>query len=413
MTTKILLLSCLCTVLLAAQEIVSLRIKGLRVNGSADARFPIAGLQSRPITIEFDIDETEPPDFRLRLLHCDRDWNVTATSFINDEMRNRTRSPIPFEPAPPGVQQYRFHYTIKLPGFPGIERFPQSGNYVFEIYDEDEKRVLAQGRFFAVEETLVPAMKVSNRSLPSEVNPYNQVNKIEVDCVIPKADSIRGEVLYPLFLTRVDIYRNRQVYNPWRIDASVPNAHAFVDGFGTSKLKFIVNNVTPGNDYRRMDLRNVDEYPIGTTLRPRLGADVSRFLQKPAGDQNGTSTLTTGSRYADYVPFQFELIAESRPYDSVFVVGDFNGWRPSRESLMAYHDQTQRYLSSVSLRRGAYDYQYVVGANDWISLEGNDWRTVNVYTAFVYYRDNRYGGFDRILGRVQRLSPGGSQATSN
>jgi len=413
MTVRILLLVWLCTAFLSAQEIVSPRIKGLRVNGTADARLTITGLQSRPITIEFDVSETDPPDLHLRVLHCDRDWNVTPTSFINDELRNKTRSPIPFEPVPPGVQQYRFHYSIKLPGFPGIERLPQSGNYVFEITDETEERVLARGRFFAVEGTLAPTLRVTNRSLPSEVNPYNQVNKLEVECVIPKADLVRGEVLYPLFLTCVDIYRNRQLYNPWRIDASAPNAHTFVDGFGTSKLKFIIDNLTPGNDYRRIDLRSVDEYPIGARLRARLGADVSRFLQRPAGDQNGTSILTAGGRYADYVPFQFEVVVESHPYDSVFVVGDFNGWRPSIESLMAYDDQTQRYLTSVSLRRGAYDYQYVVGANDWIALEGNDWRTVNVFTAFVYYRDPRYGGFDRIVGYVQRLSPGGSQATSN
>ena len=413
MITRFFLVSCLCTLVLSAQEISSSRIKGLRVNGSADARLPIAGLQSRPITIEFDVDETTPPDFRVRIYHCDRNWNVTLTSFVNDDIRNRTRSPIPFEPAHAGVQQYRFHYSIKLPGFPGIERFPQSGNYVFHIYDEAEKEVLARGRFFVVEEALVPTMKLNNRSLPSETNPYNQVNKIEVGFVIPKADSSRSEVLYPLFFTCMDIYRNRQLYNPWRIDVNDQNPNTFVDGFGTPKMKFVVDNVTPGNEYRRVDLRNIDEYPVGTQLRPRLGADVSRFLQKPSGDNHGTSTLTTGNRYADYVPFQFELVLGSRPYDSVFVVGEFNGWRPAAECLMGYSDETQRYTWTTQLRRGEYDYQYVVGSSDWISLEGNDWRTRNVYTAFIYYRDSRFGGFDRIVGYLQRLSPGGSQTTSN
>jgi len=413
MITRIVLLSCLCALVLSAQEINSSRIKGLRVNGSADARLPIAGLQSRPITIEFDVNETAPPDLRVRVYHCDRNWYVTPTSFVNDEMRNRTRSPIPYEPAPAGVEQYRFHYSIKLPGFPGVERFPQTGNYVFEICDKEEKEVLARGRFFVVEQTLVLTMKISNRSLPSATNPYNQVNKIEVGFAIPKADSSRGEVLYPLFFTCVDVYRNRQFYNPWRIDVNDQNPSTFADGFGTPKMKFVVDNVTPGNDYRRMDLRSIDEYPVGAQLRPRLGADVSRFLQKPSGDNHGTSTLTTGNRYADYVPFQFELVSESRPYDSVFVVADFNGWKPSAECSMAYNDETQRYLWTTWLRRGLYDYQYVVGTSDWIALEGNDWRARNVFTAFVYYRDSRFGGFDRIVGYIQRVSPSGSEATSD
>jgi len=94
------------------------------------------------------------------------------------------------------------------------------------------------------------------------------------------------------------------------------------------------------------------------------------------------------------------------------VVGDFNGWRLSPECLMTYSDDSRRYIWQTSIRRGAYDYQYVVGPNDWISLEGNDWRTVNVYSALIYYRDSRYGGFDRIIGFIQQLSPGGNQSTS-
>jgi hypothetical protein len=102
----------------------------------------------------------------------------------------------------------------------------------------------------------------------------------------------------------------------------------------------------------------------------------------------------------------------SRPYDSVYVVGDFNGWKPTGEALMDYEEQTERYVWKTTFRRGAYDYQYVVGSGDWLALEGNDWRTVNVYTALLFYRDTRYGGFDRIVGYAQRKSPGGSQVTS-
>jgi hypothetical protein len=55
----------------------------------------------------------------------------------------------------------------------------------------------------------------------------------------------------------------------------------------------------------------------------------------------------------------------------------------------------------------------VLNGNDWIALEGNDWRTTNVYTALLYYHDVRFGGFDRILLAAQKKSPGGTKATSN
>jgi hypothetical protein len=412
MMKRILLLMLLVAPVLEGQEVLSERIKGLRVYGSDQAGLPVTGLDSRPITIEFDVAEEAPPDLRIRVLHCDRDWNVTQNNFINDEMQNRSKEALHYDSAPAGVKFYRFHYTIRIPGMAGLDRFPQSGNYIFELVDPDWKNVLARGRFFVAESKLAATMRVSNRSLPSEINPYNQVNKIEIGFVIPPPPDGLSEVLYPINFKTVDVYRNRQVYTPWRIDVDDSNPNTFVDGLGTTKMKFIVDNVAPGSSYRHLDVRSVDEYPAGQPLRARGGADVSRFQLPARGDSHGASTLTEGSQYADYVSYRFELASESQQYETVSVVGDFNGWKTTPESAMTYDASTQRYVWQTSFRRGVYDYQYVVGHNDWVSLEGNDWRTINVYSAFVYYHDNRYGGFDRIIGFAQRLSPGGNQPTS-
>ncbi len=327
--------------MLQAQEVFSDRIKGLRVNGLAEAGLPAAGLQSRPITIEFDVNEESPPDVRIRIVHCDRDWNVTQNNFVNDELRNRSKESIQYEPAPPGVHLYRFHYSVRIPGIAGLDRLAQSGNYLFEIVDQQWKDVLARGRFFVTESLVAPTMKVSNRSLPSEINPYNQVIKIEVGFSVPTGEQDQGEAYYPINFKAVDIYRNRQIFDAWRIDSDNRSPNTFVDGIGTSKLKFVVDNVMPGNSYRRTDLRNVSEYPVGQQLRARRGADVSRFLQPPRVDNHGASTVTMGSQYADYVPFQFELASETRQYESVFVVGDFNCWKPSPECLMTYDDESR------------------------------------------------------------------------
>ncbi len=395
-----------------AQETLSDRIKGLRVYGSDQAGLPVAGVQSHPIIVEFDVVEEAAPDIRIRVLHCDRNWNVTQNNFINDNTQNRSKEALRYEPAPAGVQFYRFHYVVSIPGIAGLDRFAQSGNYIFEITDKEWANVLARGRFFVAENVIAPSMKVSNRSLPSEINPYNQVNKIEIAFAIPPRVDDQSEILYPINFRTVDVYRNRQLYTSWRIDADDNNPNTFIDGFGTTKMNFIVDNVTPGASYRRIDVRNVDEYPEGLQLRARRGADVSRFQLPTKGDSHGTSALVDGSRYADYVPYRFELASDTPQFESVYVVGDFNGWRPSAECAMTYDDDSRRYIWQTTFRRGTYDYQYVVAPNDWISLEGNDWRTTNVYSAIIYYRDSRLGGFDRIIGFVQRVSPGGNQPAS-
>lgn len=398
--------------LVSAQEILSDRIKGLRVYGSSRAGVPVADVRSQAVTVEFDVDATEPPDLKIRVLHCDRDWNVTLNGFINDDMRNRSKAPLRYDRAPDGVRYYRFHYTVNIPGTVGIERFSYSGNYIVEILDERSTSVLARGRFFVVERILPLTVKISNRSLPSATNPYNQVSKVEVGFTIPRPEEIKGESFFPLLLKVTDIYRNRQLYNPWRIDADDRNPNTFVDGFGTPSLKFVVDNVTPGNSYRNIDLRDETVYPEGRMLKSARGADVSRFQMPPRSDNYGMSELTTGSRYGDYVPFRFELASEEPQWEEVYVVGDFNAWKPSKQWLMTYDAATKRYICDVSVRRGVYEYQYVVGPNDWIAVEGNDWRTSNVYSAFVYYRDNRLGGYDRIIGFTQRVGAGGKESTS-
>ena len=396
-----------------AQEILSDRIKGLRVYGAAEAGFPVADTRSRSITVEFDVAEQDAPDLHIRVLHCDRNWQITQNGFVNDPLQNKSKAPLQYDPAPDGVRNYRYHYRVSIPGIVGIDRFSFSGNYVFEIMDERWSTVLARGRFFVAEQTLPLVMKVTNRSLPSTSNPYNQVNKVEIGFSIPRPEDNSGEMIFPLLIKVADVYRNRQLFNPWRIDPDDRNGNTYIDGFGTGTLKYIVDNVTPGNTYRRIDMRDVVQYPEDRLLKSSKGADVARFQMPPGSDSHGISVLSTGSRSSDYVPFRFELSSESQQWNEVYVVGDFNGWKVSPEWLMSYDGGTQRYYCDVVLRRGAYDYQYVVGPDDWIAIEGNDWRTANIYSGVVYYQETKLGGYDRIIGFIQHVSSGAKRSASD
>ena len=396
----------------SAQEVYTNLIKCLRVNGMVGDLFPVAGLNSDTVTIEFDVDKSQPEDFRVKFFHCERDWVVTPNQFINDPMRNSTKFPIPFEHAPGGVEHYTYHYTLQVPGFPGVENFPYSGNYVFEIWDKEQTTLLAKGKFFVAEHIVPLSMIIGNRYLPSTGIPYNQVNKIESEVLIPEGIANGPDGIVVNLVRTVDIYKNRELINPIRVDVDDDNPNTFVDGFGTSDLKFIVDNVQPGNEYRRLDLTNVDFYPPNTLSRNRDGADVSRVFHQGPPDNDGRSTLVNGSRYADFVRYQFELDRESDDLSPLYVVGDFNGWIPSDAWQLKYDQTTQRYVLQTELRRGIYDYQYVCRGNDWRGVEGNDWRTINEFTALLYYHDMRFGGFDRIIGVAQRLSPGGIQATT-
>jgi hypothetical protein len=397
-----------------AQTIYSDHIKSIRINGTAKAKFPIVLLDSHPVTISFDVDGTTLENYRVKIIHCDKDWNITPSSFINDEFRNYSTSQIPFEIVPSGVQYYRKTYSFLIPGIKGLEHLPQSGNYKVEIWDEDKNELQADGKFFAVENIEDSVLMIFNRYLQSEISPQNQVNKAVLFFALPPPRMDDASPLYANFVKTVDVYRNREIETPHRIDADNRNINTFIDGIGTNTLKFMIDNLQPGNEYRRLDIRNADLFPPYEVLRLRDGADMSRWQWQGAEDQMGTSTLSTGNRYADYVQFQFELgRPEENSNEKIYVVGDFNGWKVDEKWRLQYDDTIKHYRLLTWLRRGAYDYQYVLNENDWNALEGNDWRTMNVYTALVYYHDVRFGGFDRILLAAQKTSPGGTEPTSN
>lgn len=390
-----------------AQEMFSDRVKGLRIYGQVESQLPVAYRSTTPITIEFDMTDEQSANLEFRFIHCDRDWKKTTIPFVNDSPRMKSKSELVPEPAPRGVQGYRLHYKISVPGYPVFDEFPFSGNYELELWDQEREELLAQGRFFVAEDLVAPLMRIANRQEPSVTNPYYQVNKVSVGINVPPPDSGGTTVYYSHLFTTVDIYKNREISRAHRVDLDDRSPHTFIEGYGLEKMAFIIDNILPGNEYRNLDLRSVDDYPAETRHRPRSGADLSRFLLKSRADNDGGSAIIRGNRYADYLEFQFELLWDSNGGDSIYVVGDFNGWIP--EGPMVYTGD--RYVWSKWLRRGAYDYQYVLN-KDWITLEGNDWRTINNYTAFVYYKDPRFGGFDRILGVARAKNPGGNEATS-
>ena len=323
----------------SAQTIYSERIKSIRINGTAKAKFPIVLLDSNPVTISFDVDGTTLENYRIKMFHCDKDWIVTQSSFINDEFRNYSTGQIPYETVPGGVKYYRRTYVFEIPGINGLEHLSQSGNYKFEVWDEDTNELLADGKLFAVEKIDDSILMIYNRFLQSEISPLNQVNKAVLFFALPAPRIDDPSPLFANFVKTVDVYNNRELETPHRIDADNRNSNTFIDGIGTDNLKFMIDNLQPGNEYRRIDLSSADLYPPYEILRPRDGADVSRWQWQGAEDQDGTSVLVTGNSYADFVQYQFELgRPEENSNEKIYIVGDFNGWKVDEHWRLEYDD---------------------------------------------------------------------------
>lgn len=388
-------------------------IRGLRVYGGTDELQPpiifradsmVEG-QRKPannvITIDFDVDVSPPPNLRIKFWHCNRDWRIDDNIFLVDFTHNQS-SLLNFTPAPNGIEHYKYHYCNQFPDEQGIVRFGFSGNWIFQILDAETKEIYAEGRFMVVEPLAEVSMGVTNDYLTEASFPYYMIHKVAVSVNI-------SETLYREYVTTADVYQNWRFYDPYRIDVNDRDPYTFVEGINSLKKKFIISNVFPGNEYRRLDLSNITFYPRSQLVKLVQGNDLSRYLHQGDPDMDGGGIVNqfTGLE-SDYLEVMFRLDLPTRLNRDIFVVGAFNGWHPTLDDRLRYDDTLQLYYGYKWIRRGIYDYQYVTGMwdsehgraidQDWLELEGNDWRTEDIYSAVIYYNDPRFGGFDRIIG---------------
>lgn len=410
----------LCAVSVVSFAQSQVEVRGVSVYGmSNEAMFPVIvrdtltrdgkpAMAESYITVQFDILAAHPPSLKIRFLHCDRNWAPDENLFVQDEHFN-TSFNLEYRVSPGGVEGYKYRYVNRFPDAGGVVRFTYSGNWLFRIMDRNETTVFAEGRFFVVDNFTPTTLSVANDYLTANESPLNQIHRVTVAATL--ADETEG-----YFYTTIDVYQNRRLYNPYRIDAYDSDPYTTVEGFASGSRTFIIRNILPGNEYRTLDLSNATRYPNRMTVRLVEGVDQHRRFLRAAPDRNGIPQLNrfTGIN-SDYLTVMFRLqLTEAdreratRNDRGVYLVGPFNDWFPYSDDVLEYSAQEDLFIVYKTMRRGIYDYQYITGAwneglqevveQDWVELEGNDWRTSNIYSAFVYYNDPRFGGFDRIVG---------------
>ncbi|MFA6468107.1 MAG: type IX secretion system plug protein domain-containing protein [Bacteroidota bacterium] len=397
------------------------KIYGLRAYANDDEYRPPVIMQGEQVTIEFDITISQPPDLRIVFRHASKDWVVDDNLFVNDPPKIRSEALL-FSPAPTGIYHYTFRYKNSFPNSKNFVEFVYSGNYIYTIVDHGEdNREIASGKFIVAENAVPVSMTLRNIYHSDFAPPMNQVNQVTVNVAAP-SDFVAGDInsIQHSDVTVVDIIRNWDLEHPERIDVNDRNPETFVDDFIHPNKTFSKRDLFVGNEYRRLDLSSIEWYPNNTLVLLHNQPDVSRFQWQSKPDANGASKLKafTGSN-SDYLEVIVRLRLPRSPGKKIFFAGSCTQWQVLSQNEMKLDSTTGLYILRQWLRRGVYDYQYVLGDigedgtvidQDWYTLEGNDWRTINRYIALVYYRDRRFGGFDRVVGFVRGRNPGTNES---
>ena len=387
------------TSIIFPQEVV---IKSLKTFSSKDANsIPVLSSPRDLLTIDFDVQTEFSPNINIIFKFCDKNWNPTDNLFLANQGKN-TAYTLNYFLLPTTVEEAKYHYTNTFPDKDGYVAFPYSGKWKFFVVDsQDPTKIFAEGKFFVVIADVPLKVETKRETLDDKTYfppQLGHVNWIVVDAA-PKED------YFPFQVDELEIVQNYLMDNSIRVLRNSTDQNRVFEWDGGNKIRFIAKDVRPGNEYRQTNLQNINIYNSKNVKAQFDGMEYSRFLLLSKRDNNGSFTLQPPKdMYSTYMNVTFQVKPPEEIYGDIFLVGAFNDWQFSEKNKMNFNGD--HFELTLELKRGVYDYQYVVvngeysdfTNQDWYILEGNDWQTTNDYNIFLWYRDQEYGGYDRIIG---------------
>jgi len=379
-----------------------IKIKSLKVFANKDANsIPVLNGNGDLLVIDFDLQADSPPNLNIIFKFCDRNWNVSDNIFLQNQGKNSAYL-LDYNYLPTTVKDADYHYLNKFPDKDGYVDFPFSGKWKFYVVDSQNPSVVyAEGKFFVV--IADGSLKVTVKKETLDDKLYSPPQLAYSNWIIVEPELVQD--FFPHFIDQVEIIKNHLIYNPINILRTSTDQNRNFEWDGASKLKFTAKDVRPGNEYRQVNMMNINVYNSANVKAQFDGMEYTRFYKQGAKDLNGGFNLMQPKDInSNYMNVNFQIKPPDEVYGDVYLAGAFNDWQLSEKNKMNFNGDY--FELPVELKRGVYDYQYVVvngdynleTNQDWYVLEGNDWQTSNEYNIFLWYRDTEFGGYDRIIG---------------
>ena len=395
-----------------AQELIE--IKGLRTYSIKDEILPpiiiyndidevgIEDTSNDFIVIEFDVKSKLKPNLQIIFKLCDKNWNPVDNIFLTNFGKDRFYN-LQYNVAPNGVKGYNYSFKQSFPDNRGQVTFPFSGKYKYLITEFDnENKIYGEGYFIVVYQkfqvTAFYSKEVIDDSL-SDIMEFNRRDRVTVNVEIPNSYDVFRQ-------NEVEIVQNQKFFFSSILNFNKKSKYEYGRYLQQNVKQYIKRDLLPGNEYRQLDLTDFRKYPNDRLLTSFTGIDLTRKFNYGGYDFNGGKKYYSNyDIYNEYLDYRFELTLPFPADGEVYVIGSFNNWEIDKKYKM---ERSGSYYSLVvNLKRGIYDYQYVVVKEthsstknlhiDWIELEGNSWNTKNVYYILVYFNNPDYGGWDEIV----------------
>jgi len=382
------------------------RIKSLRIYSANDqSSFPViyfSDLNESKIQIEFDLEGSFIPNLNIVFKLCDKNWMPYENAFLANIGKN-TEYNLWISRLPLRVKGAQYHYQGVFPN--QNVSFPYSGKWKFFIVDPHNKnKIYGEGKFYVV----YPEVKLSASIEKLRSQYSNQELAILGRSIGISTSFILPDSLYSFYVKGIEIVENYKIPHSIFIDRENQSQDKFFEWNGSNRFTFVVQNLRPGNEYRQIDLTDINFYNQQNVNAHYNGIETSNLFKQNFRDFNGGSYLVDYfDEYSEYMNVNFRIRTPENVINPIFLVGSFNNWEVQPEYEL--FDDDGLLNLRIELKRGIYDYVYVTGEIvndqikniDWNILEGNFWETKNEYNIFLYYASQEKGGYDKIIGYLK------------
>lgn len=384
------------------QNIQSIQLFNPQTNDETPVIYP-----NQQLVLSFDDLTNSSQIYRYTIKHYNRNWeddNLFFTEYATGSLNGLLDS---FQYSFNTLQSYT-HYKLNFPN--DKMQLKISGNFEIIVYKDSADKPLFTRRFYVVENAATIAVGVS-RFADARNPDANQ--RVEV-----KAVSKGGELASNVNSMTLNVMQNN---NP---NVTVNNLKPS-STMGSQLLFQQLSLVFPGNnefyyfDNKNMnmaaDMVRATEVKDGvnnTYLHPVWAFPLNYQYQPDVNGawyyrRNDLGRERDAEREADYSWVYFSL--ESDPADKeIYVLGGFNGFIPSKENQMQYDADAKKYVASIYLKQGFYNYILATKSQDgrlnFGEVNGNFWQTENLYQAFLYYAP--FGrNYDGLMGYGEFRTP--------
>jgi len=360
------------------------------------------------IHVSFDrISENSFNRLRYRIIHCDAYWKKSTSISEIDYLDGFNDNLIDeYNPSINTTVEYT-HFSLEISN--RDVRIKLSGNYVVEVYDEDEPDTALLTACFSVYDPQLSVAATASSSTDIDTNRNHQQLSFTLHHQgMNIRDPFTELIVFAQQNNRLDNERVKikpTYVNPGKLIYEHNKELIFEAGNEYRRFE------TASYRYNGMNVEHIEYTRPGYTMSivtDKVRADRGYSYDQ---DQNGryiirTSESENSDTEADYFTTNFTLEMERPLNDDIFINGNFTDNSFSDKYKMQYDFENKVYRLSLLLKQGMYNYQYLTKTQDrylTAKIEGNYYETENEYAVYVYYRPTGQR-YDSLIGVQNILS---------